>query len=165
MATYKKKRRSRNYKRRKYTRRLRNIRRSKRFIQKAGVFGLSGARVAPLHTPLTDKEKDRNIEDTRETLKEQIFKTIQYIRDKYVYMSDTKLEEQDLERLKRTFQEFFEYIIGTAKMANLQANRDYITPIKPRIDALNTETKISEVIELCNTIETNIRLAYPIKSN
>ena len=49
-------------------------------------------------------------------------------------------------------------------MANVTTNRGYIIPIKVRIAALNTETTITELIELCNTIEENIRLAYHIDS-
>ena len=160
MATYRKRRRSRNYKRRKYTRRLRNIRRSKRFIQKAGgLFGknIKISSVAPSPTELSDAEIDQNIESARKLRIDALFQTTQDIKKKYSSSLATKLEEQDLENLKITFQNFYEYIIRTAKWANLTTNRDYIIPIKPRIAALNTKTTITELIELCDTIEGNIR--------
>ena len=156
MATYRKRRRSRNYKRRKYTRRLRNIRRSKRFIQKAGVLFRNSSKVQS-YTERSDAEIDQNIESARKLLIDALFQTTQDIKKKYSSSLATKLEEQDLENLKITFQNFYEYIIRTAKWANLTTNRDYIIPIKPRIAALNTKTTITELIELCDTIEENIR--------
>lgn len=163
MATYRKRRRSRNYKRRKYTRRLRNIRRSKRFIQKAGVLFRNSSKVQS-YTERSDAEIDQNIESARKQRIDALFQTTQDIKKKYSSSLATKLEEQDLERLTRTFQKFFDHFIGTAKMANVTTNRGYIIPIKVRIAALNTKTTITELIELCNTIEENIRLAYHIDS-
>ena len=82
MATYRKRRRSRNYKRRKYTRRLRNIRRSKRFIQKAGVLFRNSSKVQS-YTERSDAEIDQNIESARKQRIDALFQTTQDIKKKY----------------------------------------------------------------------------------